>query len=57
VLDVLRETVVELHHEIVEEAAPRPPHRPLRLSGTPDTAASSAKGRRSPGRTSGSPRR
>lgn len=57
VLDVLRETVVELHHEVVEEAAPRPPRAPLRLTGTFKTAVSNAKRRRSTGRTSGSHRR
>jgi DNA-binding PadR family transcriptional regulator len=50
VLDVLRETVVELHHEVVEEVAPHPPHKPLRLAGSPQAAAPSAKGRRTPGR-------
>ena len=57
VLDVLRETVVELHHEVVEEAAPHLPRAPFRLTGTPDTAASNAKGRRSTRRRSASPRR
>lgn len=56
VLDVLRDTVVELHHEVVEEAAPHPPRAPFRLTGAPDTAASSAKRRRSTGRKAGSPR-
>jgi hypothetical protein len=57
VLDVLRETVVELHHEVVEEAAQQPPPAPLRLAGPPQTAASSVKSRRSAGRKPGSPRR
>ena len=57
VLDVLRETVVELHHEVVEKAAPHPPRAPRRLTGTAKTAASNAKRRRSTGRTSGSLRR
>jgi DNA-binding PadR family transcriptional regulator len=57
VLDVLRETVVELHHEVVEEARSVLPRAPLRLAGTPDSGASSAKKPRSTGRRSGSPRR
>jgi PadR family transcriptional regulator PadR len=57
VLDVLRETVVELHHEVVEEAAPHPHHAPLRLAGPPDASTSSAKRRRSTARKAGSPRR
>jgi DNA-binding PadR family transcriptional regulator len=57
VLDVLRETVVELHHEVVEEAAPHPRRTPLRLAGAPDTAASNAKRRRSTGRTPGAAKR
>jgi PadR family transcriptional regulator PadR len=47
VLDVLRETVVELHHEVVEEAAPHTPPRPLRLAAVPEPGTPSAKGRRS----------
>ena len=39
ILEVLRETVIELHHEVVEGAAPPPPRRPLRLAGTPGAAA------------------
>ena len=31
VLEVLRETIIELHHEVVEEAPVRAPRRPLRL--------------------------
>src|ERR671913_607028 len=50
VLDVLRETVVELHHEVVEEAATQAAPRPLRLAGTPEPGTPSAKGR-SPRRT------
>jgi DNA-binding PadR family transcriptional regulator len=57
VLAVLRETIVELHHEVVEETAPHPPRAPRRLGGRPGTAASSARRRRSAGRGSGSPRR
>jgi DNA-binding PadR family transcriptional regulator len=51
VLDVLRETVVELHHEVVEEAAPPAPPKPLRLAGVAEPGAPSTKGRRSPRRT------
>jgi DNA-binding PadR family transcriptional regulator len=57
VLDVLRETVVELHHEIVEEAAPRAPHTPLRLAGMPDAAAPNPNKRGSSGRKPGRPSR
>jgi len=35
VLDVLRETVVELHHEIVEEAPSHAPPKSVRLSPMP----------------------
>jgi DNA-binding PadR family transcriptional regulator len=35
VLEVLRETVVELHHEIVEEAPSHIPHTSVRLSPMP----------------------
>lgn len=31
VLDLLRETVIELHHEVVEEAAAHQPRKPFRL--------------------------
>jgi PadR family transcriptional regulator, regulatory protein PadR len=31
VLDLLREAVVELHHELVEEVAARAPRKPLRI--------------------------
>ena len=57
VLDVLRETVIELQHDVVEEAAPHAPRAPLRLAGPPDATTSSAKRRRSTGRKAGSPRR
>lgn len=57
VLDVLRETVVELHHEIVEEAVPHAPHKPLRLTGVPDTAAPHPKRRGASGRKPGPSRR
>jgi hypothetical protein len=57
VLDALRETVVELHHEVVEEAAPHHPPVPLRLAGPAQAGASTATRRRSAGRKPGSPRR
>lgn len=57
VLDVLRETVIELHHEVVEEAAPHAPRKPLRLAGMPDAAAPKPKRRGSSGREPGPPRR
>jgi DNA-binding PadR family transcriptional regulator len=53
VLEVLRETVVELHHEVVEEVAAHAPPKPLRLAGRSEPEAPSAKGRRSPGGKSG----
>jgi hypothetical protein len=56
VLDVLRETVVELHHEVVEDATPLAPHRPLRLAARPEAAAPSAS-RRSTGRRSAASKR
>jgi PadR family transcriptional regulator PadR len=31
VLEVLRETIIELHHEVVEEAPVQSPRKPLRL--------------------------
>ena len=40
VLEVLRETVVELHHEVVEEAASPAPRKPLRLAGASGEEAS-----------------
>ena len=42
VLDVLRDTVIELHHEIVEEAPAPVAPPPLRLSPPPPPAASPA---------------
>jgi len=36
VLDVVRETVIELHHEVVEEAAEHHRHQPLRLAPHPN---------------------
>ena len=51
VLDVLRETVVELHHEVVEEAPPRVPRRPLRLAGQAGLPPADSGRRRSQGRT------
>ena len=57
VLNVLRETVVELHHEIVDEAVPHAPHRPLRLTRVLDAAAPHPKKRGASGRTPGSARR
>jgi DNA-binding PadR family transcriptional regulator len=56
VLDVLRETVVELHHEVVEEAAPHPPRASFRLAGMPGTERPSAR-RRATGRKRRSPGR
>jgi DNA-binding PadR family transcriptional regulator len=41
VLEVLRETVVELHHEVVEEAAARAQRKMFRLPQTPSEAKSS----------------
>jgi PadR family transcriptional regulator, regulatory protein PadR len=46
VLEVLRETVVELHHEVVEEAAPHAPRTPLRLAGGSAGQDAAAKGER-----------
>ena len=40
VLEVLRETVVELHHEVVEEAASHAPRKPLRLAAASGDEAS-----------------
>lgn len=57
VLDVLRETVVELHHEVVEEAASHPHRAPLRLAGRHDAAMSTAKTPRLTARKAGRPRR
>ena len=54
VLDVLRETVVELHHEVVEEAATRTSRKPFRPVRTPAVrtraATKMAAGGRQPGR-------
>jgi hypothetical protein len=57
VLDVLRETVVELHHEVVEEVAPHPRRAPLRMGATPEAPASSAKRPHSTRRKTGARRR
>jgi DNA-binding PadR family transcriptional regulator len=57
VLDVLRETVVELHHEVVEEAPPRMPRRPLRLDGPPVLPPTDAGRRRATERSSGAAKR
>ena len=50
VLEVLRETVVELHHEVVEEAASHAPRKPIRLAAAsgdeaPTTSAERVVGR------------
>jgi PadR family transcriptional regulator PadR len=52
VLELLRETVIELHHEVVEEAAAHPPRKPLRLKATPEMETRTATSRRGPRRTS-----
>jgi hypothetical protein len=57
VLDVLRETVVELHHEVVEEVAPHPRRAPLRLGATPEAPPSSAKRPQTARRKTAAPRR
>jgi PadR family transcriptional regulator, regulatory protein PadR len=49
VLDVLRETVVELHHEVVEEAVSDAPRKPFRLAGTHDTQPPTARAKRARG--------
>jgi PadR family transcriptional regulator PadR len=46
VLDVLRETVVELHHEVVEEAASHSPRKPFRLADSHDSAPVQTKAKR-----------
>jgi DNA-binding PadR family transcriptional regulator len=51
VLDLLRETVVELHHEVVEEAPLRVPRRPVRLAPQPDLPPADTGKRRGQGRT------
>src|ERR671913_1722634 len=43
VLDVVRETVVELHHEVIEEAAAHAPRKPFRLGGAPAARTSPPK--------------
>lgn len=43
VLDVVRETVVELHHEVVEEAAAHAPRKPFRLAGASGTQTTIAR--------------
>lgn len=42
VLAVLRETIVELHHEVVEEAAAHRPRKPFRLAGATPAGSSKA---------------
>jgi PadR family transcriptional regulator, regulatory protein PadR len=56
VLEVLRETVVELHHEVVEEAAAHAPRKPLRLAGASGGLGSELNGRPA-GRKSGRSKR
>jgi PadR family transcriptional regulator, regulatory protein PadR len=51
VLDVLRETVVELHHEVVEEAVSDAPRKPFRLAGAHDTQPPTARAKRARGTT------
>lgn len=46
VLEVLRETVVELHHEVVEEPAAHPHHQPFFLKSGPGAETAAAKGPR-----------
>lgn len=43
VLDVLRETVIELHHEVVEEAVAHPKRKPFRLVGPGPSGAAATK--------------
>jgi len=54
VLELLRETVIELHHEVVEEAAAHVPRKPLRLRAPiemePPAAPSHGASRRAPRR-------
>ena len=57
VLDVLRETVVELHHEVVEEALPHAPAKPLRLAKGPNQGVPHAPQRRSSRRQAGPSKR
>ena len=49
VLDVLRETVVELHHEVVEESASYVPRQPFRFAGSHDSPTPPAKAKRAGG--------
>jgi PadR family transcriptional regulator, regulatory protein PadR len=51
VLDVLRETVVELHKEVVEEAVSDAPRKPFRLAGAPDPPPPAARAKRARGTT------
>lgn len=51
VLDVLRETVVELHHEVVEEAVTRTRRKPFRLASTGPTETHLSKPKRAHGTT------
>jgi DNA-binding PadR family transcriptional regulator len=51
VLDVLRETVVELHHEVVEEAVSPAPRKPFRLAGAHDTQSPAGRATRARGTT------
>jgi PadR family transcriptional regulator PadR len=46
VLAVLRETIVELHHEVVVEAAAHAPRKPFRLARTTAEAGAKARGKR-----------
>jgi PadR family transcriptional regulator PadR len=48
VLDVLRETVIELHHEVVEEAAAHRPRKPFHLAGTSSPPTPPRLARRAP---------
>jgi PadR family transcriptional regulator, regulatory protein PadR len=48
VLDVLRETVVELHHEVVEEVAAHSPRKPFHLAGVSSASTPTRAPRRVP---------
>lgn len=48
VLEILRETVVELHHEVVEEVAAHSPHKPFHLSGSSSASTPPRLARRAP---------
>jgi PadR family transcriptional regulator PadR len=50
VLDVLRETVIELHHEVVEEAAAHAIRKPLGMMRAPDLPVGSPRKRTATGR-------